>query len=154
MADDGAASPPAAYVPAPPAALSAPRDAGPSGRHAYLIGGVAAALWVGGVAAWAAYEFGAGGSALDPLRMAIYVLLALAPAGLAILLAHAVRQSAGLAAETRRARDLSTALVAPTALAAQQTGEVLATLRSDIDMAAQSAERATRVDRIVALRME
>lgn len=137
-----AASPPAAYAPPPAPVVVTSREPQPSGRHAYLIAGVAAALWVGGVAAWAAYEYGSGGAALDPLRMAIYVLLALAPAGLAILLAHAVRQGAGLAAETKRARDLSTALVAPTALAAQQTGEVLATLRSDIDQAALTAERA------------
>lgn len=137
------APPPVAYdPPSAPAPLATVRETQPSGRYAYLIAGVAAALWVGGVAAWAAYEYGAGGAALDPLRMAIYVLLALAPAGLTILLAHAVRQGAGLAAETKRARDLSTALVAPTALAAQQTGEVLATLRADIDQAALTAERA------------
>jgi len=59
-----------------------------------------------------------------------------------VMLAHAVRQGAGLAAETRRARDLAEALVAPTALAAQQTGEVLVTLRNDIDQAALAAERA------------
>lgn len=113
----------------------------PSGRT-YLIAGVAAALWIAGVASWAAYEVGAGDVALDPLRLALYALIALAPAGLAVMLAHAVRQGAGLAAETRRARDLSEALVAPTALAAQQTGEVLATLRNDIDQAALAAERA------------
>ena len=114
----------------------------PSGRHAYLISGIASALWIGGVASWAAYEFGAGGAELDPLRIAIYVLIALAPAGLAIMLAHAVRQGAGLAAETRRARQLAEALVAPTALAAQQTGEVLQSLRADIDHATLAAERA------------
>lgn len=113
-----------------------------SGRHAYVIAGVASALWIGGVASWAAYEFGAGGAELDPLRIAIYALIALAPAGLAIMLAHAVRQGAGLAAETRRARQLAEALVAPTALAAQQTGEVLQSLRSDIDHATLAAERA------------
>jgi hypothetical protein len=114
----------------------------PSGRHAYLISGIASALWIGGVASWVAYEFGAGGAELDPLRIAIYALIALAPAGLAIMLAHAVRQGAGLAAETRRARQLAEALVAPTALAAQQTGEVLQSLRTDIDHATLAAERA------------
>lgn len=113
-----------------------------SGRHAYLIAGLASALWIGGVASWAAYEIGAGGADLDPLRLALYALIALAPAGLAILLAHAVRQGAGLAAETTRARQLAEALVAPTALAAQQTGEVLHSLRADIDHAALAAERA------------
>ena len=118
------------------------RERRPSGRHAYLIAGVAAALWIGGVAAWLAFEVGSGAVELEPLRLAVYALIALAPAGLAIMLAHAVRQGAGLAAETRRARELSDALIAPTALAAQQTGEVLQSLRNDIDQASLAAERA------------
>lgn len=141
-----AGKPPAPFeLSSPPAVktVAATRSSGePSARHAYLIAGVASALWIGGVASWAAYEFGAGGAELDPLRIAIYALIALAPAGLAIMLAHAVRQGAGLAAETRRARQLAEALVAPTALAAQQTGEVLQSLRTDIDHAALAAERA------------
>lgn len=140
-----AGQPPAPFeLSKPPAVktLQAKPQGEPSGRHAYVIAGVASALWIGGVASWAAYEFGAGGAELDPLRIAIYALIALAPAGLAIMLAHAVRQGAGLAAETRRARQLAEALVAPTALAAQQTGEVLQSLRSDIDHATLAAERA------------
>ncbi|WP_295242729.1 tipN [uncultured Brevundimonas sp.] len=140
-----AGQPPAPFeLSRPPAVktVQANAQSEPSGRHAYVIAGVASALWIGGVASWAAYEFGAGGAELDPLRIAIYALIALAPAGLAIMLAHAVRQGAGLAAETRRARQLAEALVAPTALAAQQTGEVLQSLRSDIDHATLAAERA------------
>ena len=140
-----AGQPPAPFeLSKPPAVktVQAKAQGEPSGRHAYVIAGVASALWIGGVASWAAYEFGAGGAELDPLRIAIYALIALAPAGLAIMLAHAVRQGAGLAAETRRARQLAEALVAPTALAAQQTGEVLQSLRSDIDHATLAAERA------------
>lgn len=112
------------------------------GRRAYVLAAVASVLWIGGVASWAAYEFGVNGAGPDPLRLAIYALIALAPAGLALMLAHAVRQGSGLAAETRRARELAEALVAPTALAAQQTGDVLQSLRSDIDQAALAAERA------------
>lgn len=143
---ESAEAPPAAYDP-PPAPVSPPalrrrETPQPSGRHAYLIAGVAAALWIGGVAAWAAFEIGSGAVDLEPLRLAVYALIALAPAGLAIMLAHAVRQGAGLAAETKRARDLSEALIAPTALAAQQTGEVLQSLRMDIDQASLAAERA------------
>ncbi|QSF53453.1 tipN [Brevundimonas fontaquae] len=140
-----AGQPPAPFeLSKPPAVktVQAKAQGEPSGRHAYVIAGIASALWIGGVASWAAYEFGAGGAELDPLRIAIYALIALAPAGLAIMLAHAVRQGAGLAAETRRARQLAEALVAPTALAAQQTGEVLQSLRSDIDHATLAAERA------------
>ena len=138
-------APPVAYDPPQPPVVETRRLVpveAPSGRTAYLIAGVASALWIGGVASWAAYEFGSGAAELEPLRMALYVLIALAPAGLAVMLAHAVRQGAGLAAETRRARELADALVAPTALAAQQTGAVLSSLRNDIDQAALAAERA------------
>ena len=136
-------APPVAFDPPPtPAPMRGHNQPAPSGRHAYLIAGVASALWVGGVAAWFMYEFGAGAIELEPLRLAVYAMIALAPAGMAIMLAHAVRQGAGLAAETRRARELSEALIAPTALAAQQTGEVLHSLRNDIDQASLAAERA------------
>ncbi|MDI1326730.1 MAG: tipN [Brevundimonas sp.] len=136
-------TPPVAFEPAPmPVPVGRRELAAPSGRHAYLVAGVASALWIGGVAAAFMYEFGAGSVELEPLRLAVYALIALAPAGMAIMLAHAVRQGAGLAVETRRARELSEALVAPTALAAQQTGEVLQSLRNDIDQASLAAERA------------
>lgn len=139
---EAAGTPPAAWT--PPSAPSL-RDRGPASapsRQAYVIAGIAAALWIGGVAAWAAFEAGSGSVELQPLRLALYALIALAPAGLAIMLAHAVRQGAGLAAETRRARDLSDALLAPTALAARETGDVLQSLRLDIDQASLAAERA------------
>jgi hypothetical protein len=140
------ASPPAPVAdtdtPTTAATMTRLFEAAPSGRYAYLLAAIASALWVGGVASWAAFEVGSGAAALDPLRLALYALIALAPAGLAVMLAHAVRQGAGLAAETRRARNLADALVAPTALAAQQTGQVLLTLRNDIDQAALAAERA------------
>jgi hypothetical protein len=136
-------APPVAYEPPPaPVRTRARENSAPSGRHAYLVAGVASALWVGGVAAWLAFEVGSGAVELEPLRLAVYALIALAPAGMAIMLAHAVRQGAGLAAETRRARELAEALIAPTALAAQQTGEVLHSLRNDIDQASLAAERA------------
>ena len=138
-----AESQPVAYEPPSlPAPVRRREPPQPTGRHAYLTAGVASALWIGGVAAWLAFEVGAGAAELEPLRLAVYALIALAPAGMAIMLAHAVRQGAGLAAETRRARELSEALIAPTALAAQQTGEVLHSLRNDIDQAALAAERA------------
>jgi len=109
---------------------------------AYLIAGIGAALWIGGVASWFAYEFGSGAVDLEPLRLAVYAMIALAPAGLLIMMAHAVRQGSGLAREAKRARDVTESLVGPTALAAHQTGQVLNTLRGDIDQAALAAERA------------
>jgi len=129
--------------PAPITAASSRRSAvARPGGNAYMIAGLASALWIGGVASWFAYEFGSGAVQLEPLRLAVYALIALAPAGLAIMLAHAVRQGANLANETRRARDMAESLVGPTALAAHQTGQVLTSLRGDIDQAALAAERA------------
>ncbi|MGW8705392.1 tipN [Brevundimonas sp. NPDC055814] len=143
---ESADAPPATIAPAaPPARTSAKRRKGKASNgaaNAYLIAGLASALWVGGLASWFAYELGSGMMELDPLRLAVYALILLAPVGLSILLAHAVRQGAGLAQETKRAREMADALVGPTALAANQAGQVLNTLREDIDRAAQSAERA------------
>jgi phosphosulfolactate synthase (CoM biosynthesis protein A) len=143
--------PPAGIAPAPvadpvaqpPAVVHAPASARPSPAP-YWIAGVASALWAAGVAALAAYETGFGTVQLEPLRLAVYALIALAPVGLALLLARSLTDSARLAAETRRARDLSEALLAPTALAAQEAGGVLTLLRQDVDQAALSAERARR----------
>ncbi|MFT4955276.1 MAG: hypothetical protein ACI8U3_001664 [Brevundimonas sp.] len=145
MADDAPQPPATLDEPLPattPVSLPATHAAPNGGRHAYLIAALAVVLWIGGVAAWAAFQTGAGLSGLDPLQIAIYALLALAPAGLAILLAQAVRQGAYLAAETRRARALADAMVAPTAHAAEQAGGMVTALRGDIDQATLAVERA------------
>ena len=142
---ESADAPPATITPAsPPAKRSAKRAAktAKNGGNVYLMAGLASALWIGGLASWFAYELGSGMMELDPLRIAVYLLILLAPVGLFILLAHAIRQGAGLAHETRRAREMADAMVGPTAMAADQAGHVLNTLREDIDRAAQSAERA------------
>lgn len=143
---ESADAPPATAAPAsPPAPQGARRGRktpSAGAGNAYLIAGLASALWVGGLASWFAYELGSGMMEVDPLRLAVYALILLAPVGLSILLAHAVRQGASLAQETRRARDMADALVGPAALAANQAGQVLNVLHDDIDRAAQSAERA------------
>ena len=134
---------PVNYQPPPAPARQSGREVpAPSGRNAYVVAGMAAALWIGGIAAWLAFEVGSGAVELEPLRLAVYALIAFAPAGMAIMLAHAVRQGSGLVIETRRARELSDALMAPTALAARQTGDVLHALRNEIDQASLAAERA------------
>ncbi|MGX1692750.1 tipN [Brevundimonas naejangsanensis] len=141
---ESADAPPATVESTPLTVPPSPRAKSAKGgaNHAYLIAGLASALWVGGLASWFAYELGSGMMELDPLRLAVYGLILLAPVGLSILLAHAVRQGAGLAQETRRAREMANALVGPTALAANEAGQVLTSLRGDIDLAAQAAERA------------
>lgn len=121
--------------PAPPARpVSAP----------YGTAAIAAGLWAAGIAALLAYEAGFGAVELEPLRLAAYALIALAPAGLAFLLARTLGEAGRLAAETRLAHGLSEALVAPTALAAREAGGVLSSLREDVDQAALAAERARR----------
>lgn len=141
---------PVAYAPpSTPAAEATPAHAvssGPvpkaSGQATYLMAGIASVLWIGGIAAWVTSEVAAGAIELEPLRIALFSLIALAPAGLAFMLAHAVKQGGRLADETQRSRAMSDALLAPTALAARQTGTVLANLRDDIDQAALASERA------------
>lgn len=120
--------------------VAAPPPTG--GRHAYLIAAIAVVLWIGGVAAWAAFQTGASLTGMEPLEIAIYALLALAPAGLAILLAQAIRQGGRLAVETHRARALADAMIAPTALAAEQAGGLVTALRGDIDQTTLAMERA------------
>ncbi len=110
----------------------------------YGAAAVAAGLWAAGIAALAAYEAGFGAVELEPLRLAAYTLIALAPAGLAFMLARTLGEAGRLAAETRLAHGLSEALIAPTALAAREAGGVLSSLREDVDQAALAAERARR----------
>lgn len=121
--------------------VTLPDNTPPARGPAYLIAALALVLWIGGLAAWLAYEIGAGGT-IDPLRIAVFALVALAPAGLALLLAHSVRQGARLRDEARRTRGMADALAGPALLAARETGQVVTALRDDIDRAGVAAEKA------------
>src|SRR5690606_27081358 len=75
-------APPATIEPAsPPVKQTTKRAAKASASNgagnAYLIAGLASALWVGGLASWFAYELGSGMMELDPLRLAVHVLILL-----------------------------------------------------------------------------
>ncbi|MBS0295788.1 MAG: tipN [Proteobacteria bacterium] len=111
-------------------------------RYAYLIAVIASALWVGGAGSWAAYQYGLGEIAATPLNLAMLALVAVAPVGLIFTAAAMARQSARLAAEAQRARSLSEAMVAPAALASEQTAEAVRAMRAEIDHAVAAAERA------------
>ena len=111
-------------------------------RAAYPLAVVAALLWIGGVASYAAFEIGAGRLELDPVNATLLALVALAPAGLVVVVAYLIRQAAALAAEARRARGMADTLGLPTGVAVQESGMVLAGLRSDIDQSARAAESA------------
>ena len=109
---------------------------------AYILATVASALWAGGIGSFVAYEYGSGMVDLDPVRLAVYVMLALTPVGLFYLLAHLVRVAGRLAAESRRAHEMAEAMVAPTAYATREAGEILSVLRGDIESTQQIADRA------------
>lgn len=113
-----------------------------SGTTLYVLAMLASALWVGGIASWFAYEFGSGMIDMEPVRVAVYALIAIAPVGLFFMLAHSLRLGGLLAQENRRARELADAMVAPTVYGAEQTSNIVSALRGDIDEAANVAERA------------
>lgn len=141
------AAPPETVVPAaPPARDATPltplRDPPAEGRGPGLPATAAALVWTGGVASWLAYEIASGAVEFEPLRVAVYALLAVAPAGLILLIAQALRQSRRLAYEVRRARELAESLTAPTTLAAREAGQVMQSLRADIDQVTLATERA------------
>jgi len=111
-------------------------------RAAYPLAIIAALLWVGGVASYAAYQIGGGQLQLDPVNTTLLALVALAPAGLVLVVAHLMRQAATLAMEARRARTMADAMGLPTGVAVQESGQMLIGLRSDIEQSAQAAEAA------------
>lgn len=120
------------------AVVTAPEPA--TSRHAYLLAAVASLVWAGGLAAFAAYEFGRGD--LEPVTVALLVLMAVAPAGLMMVTAQLVRQASRLAAESGRARGMADALLAPTALAASGARDETRLLTDDISAAVRVAEQA------------
>ncbi|MFN9252251.1 MAG: tipN [Brevundimonas sp.] len=123
-------------------ALTPLRSPPAEGRGPGLAATTAALVWTGGVASWLAFEIASGAVEFEPLRVAVYALLAVAPAGLILLIAQALRQSRRLAYEVRRARELAESLTAPTTLAAREAGQVMQSLRADIDQVTLATERA------------
>lgn len=125
-----------------PARTTPPVEPAGGARAAYPLAIIAALLWIGGVASYVAYQVGGGNLQLDPTNTALLALIALAPAGLLLVIAHMMRQAAALAAEARRARTMADSLGLPTGIAVQESGQVLLGLRSDIELSAQAAENA------------
>ena len=108
----------------------------------YLLATLASALWAGGIASFVAYEYGSGMLELDPVQLCVFIMLALAPVGLFYLMAHMLRLASSLATESRRARELADAMVAPTMYATQEAGSILSALRGDIETTQELADRA------------
>lgn len=136
-----------AAAPARPAKVKAHKPA----RFAYFIATLAAVVWAAGVAAFIiGYQGGFASFDYAPFNLAILGLVAIAPIGLIFAMAYVARQGSRLAVETTRARTLSDAMVAPTALASGETADVVRAMRAEIDEATASAARAR--DELNALR--
>lgn len=133
--------------PAKPARVKAHKPA----RFAYFIATLAAVVWAAGVIAFIiGYQGGFTSFDYTPFNLAILGAVSLAPIGLIFAMAYVARQGSRLAVETTRARTLSDAMVAPTALASGETADVVRAMRAEIDEATASAVRAR--DELNALR--
>ncbi|CAL4866773.1 hypothetical protein MMA231_01018 [Asticcacaulis sp. MM231] len=100
-------------------------------------------LWACGLTAFA---FGAQSnlSAMlyAPFRIVVLAFLALFPAGLIFASAFALRNAAALSRQASRTAALADALLAPAAAAAHQTGDLVDTLRGQVDHAVRAVRLA------------
>jgi hypothetical protein len=132
--EDGRA--PAAFSGA--ATRTAPGSAGDPIRLIYLVAALASVLWAG-LAVFALTMPAQAGLAGQVADKTVFVVLTVAPVGFIWLLAYALRQGAALAAEIRRARTATEALVGPAAQAAMEAGSIVESVRHEIDAAAVAA---------------
>ncbi len=78
----------------------------------------------------------------DAFALAVFALLALAPAVLVWVVAYALRQGQKLALEARRTQRLADELVSPAMIAAGRAGEVVQNVREEIVRAGEAAHDA------------
>jgi hypothetical protein len=133
---EGGDHPPAAYSGA--TAHARPVPVGDPARFIYLVAALASVLWAG-LAVFALTMPAQAGLAGQVADKTVFVILTVAPVGFIWLLAYALRQGAALAAEIRRARAATEALVGPAAQAAMEAGSVVESVRHEIDAAALAA---------------
>jgi len=86
----------------------------------------------------------------DHFAMLVFALMAIGPAALVWFAAHMINQSARLAAETRRTRELTQKMLTPAALAAAGAADAVAEVRTQIENAARMAKEAG--ERMLSLR--
>ena len=111
-------------------------------RYAYWVAGACAALWAGGFLAFVTGFGKLGSFDYAPFRDVVVAGLAVLPALFMLLFAYALRQGATLGRDVRTTRRLSEDLIGPAALSAARTGDLMRSLRSEIEQAAQAAEAA------------
>lgn len=114
-------------------------------RMAFPVAIVTGLAWAGALTAFCAgYQNRFGAFEYRPFPVILFASLALLPFLFMLLTAYALRQTAKMAAETRRARDMATELSLPTALAAGQAGGAAEAVRIQIERAGSAAEAAER----------
>ena len=131
----------ASESPSPPGPAPLPLWA----RLAFPVAAVTGLVWAGALIAFCAgYQNRFGAFEYRPFPVIVFASLALLPVLFMLLAAYALRQTARMASETRRARDMATELSLPTALAAGQAGGAAEAVRMQIERAGDAAEAAER----------
>jgi hypothetical protein len=123
----------------------------PSGWPIYLVALVVAVLWALAPIAFAVgYRGGVEPLRNDAFALAVFGLLAIGPAFLVFGAAYMLRQGQKLAAEARRARAMAEDMLAPAISSAARAGQILQSVRDEINHAADAADNAREA--LVALR--
>lgn len=109
----------------------------------YLAALVVSVLWACAPIAFAwGYRRSVAPFDYDPFAFTVFALLALGPALFVWLGAYMIRQGQRLAAESRRAKALTSEMVAPAVAAGLQTSDIVRGVQEEISAAAAAAEEA------------
>ncbi|MDP1736406.1 MAG: polar localization protein TipN [Caulobacter sp.] len=135
---------PTAEPPLPPAVVTrAEKFKEPSGAPIWIGAILVGALWAVAPVAFAlGWRWKIEPLGEDPLAIGLFAVLAIGPAALVFVAAYALIQGRKLAAEVRRARDTTTRLLGPAAMAAAETSSVVESVRLQIDSATGAAHEA------------
>ena len=148
--------------PQPAESAATPANAGPSvivppialplwARLAVPMAALAGLAWAGSLIAFCAgFQNRFGAFDYRPFPVIVFASLALLPVLFMLLAGYALRQTARMSVETRRAREMASELSLPSALAAGQVGGAAEAVRVQIEKATGAAEAAER--QLLALR--
>jgi type II secretory pathway pseudopilin PulG len=135
---------PSAEPPLPPAVVTrTEKIKEPSGSLIWIGAFLVSALWAVAPVAFAlGWRWKIEPLGEDPLALGLFAVLAIGPAALVFVGAYALIQGRKLAAEVRRARETTSRLLGPAAMAAAETSSVIDSVRLQIDSASSAAHEA------------
>ncbi|ESQ83614.1 hypothetical protein AEAC466_13140 [Asticcacaulis sp. AC466] len=100
-------------------------------------------LWACGLIAFSlGAQSGLTAMIYEPFKFVVLVCLGLFPAGLVFASAYALRNAAALSRQAQRTAELADAMLAPASAAASQTGELVDSLRAQVDHAVRAVRLA------------